>query len=48
MLFLDEFEKFAKAEKQTLLYNLLDALHLADMKVTLLPHITSEASHGPV
>lgn len=30
---LDEFDGFARRPKQTLLYNLLDALHRSDMQV---------------
>ncbi len=32
---LDEFDGFARRPKQTLLYNLLDALHRSDMQARL-------------
>ena len=33
----DEFDVFAKKEKQTTLYNLLDAMQSAGMQVTCMP-----------
>lgn len=36
---LDELDVFAKRPKQTLLYNLLDALHRSNMQARFLYHI---------